>query len=114
MMMFNKPTDMTYEEWQETRAFDLLSNMNKSEWVWYDSMTNEEKTKYPSSKTCDGYLKEYTRKESATKWWNSLDKFDKAEIFGLPNFNLSVFNDIMELEITKKEYKEVMKSVKNS
>jgi hypothetical protein len=114
MMMFNKPTDMTWEEWKNTRAFDLLDNIQKNEWKWYDYMTDEEKTKYPSAKTCGGYLKEYTRAEAAKKWWNSLDIFDKNEIFSLPNFDLSVFNDIMELEITKKEYKEVLKNVKNS
>jgi hypothetical protein len=105
---------MTWEEWRETRAFDLLDNIQKSEWKWYDNMTDEEKAKQPSAKTSDGYLKEYTRAEASQKWWNNMDKFDKAEIFGLPNFNLEVFNDIMELEITKKEYNEVMKSVKNS
>ncbi len=114
MLMFNKPTDMTWDEWQETRAFDLLCDMQKSEWIWFDNMTDDEKAKYPSAKTCDGYLKEYSRAEASTNWWDDLDDYDKNEIFSLPNFNLKVFNDIMELEIAKKEYNELMKNVKNS
>ena len=108
MIMFNKETNMSWEEWKNTRAYDLLTYIKKSKWIWYDNMTEKEKQEHKSAKTCDGYLKEYTRKEAVKEWWKGLDSYDKKEIFNLPNFDLKVFNDIMEIRITKKEYNEVM------
>ena len=110
-MMFNKETDMTLEEWRNTRAYDILFDVPKSVWVNPSEMTDEEKGQYPSYETCGGYLKEIPRKEASKIWWDKLDKYDKAEILNLPNFDLKVFNDIMELDITKKEYDEVLKNV---
>ena len=107
MMMFNKSTDMTWEEWRNSEAYDILTRVRKSEWIWYDDMTDEEKEKYPSAKTCDGYLKETERKVGSKEWWDNLEMHEKATIIQLPNFNLNVFNDIMELEISRKEYKEI-------
>ena len=111
LIMFNKKTTMTFEEWRNTRAFDLLNMIEKSRWVFYSQMTEEEKQQYPYAETCDGYLKEIPRAEASKEWWDNLDIYDKAEIFSLPNFSLKIFNDIMELDITRKEYKEVMNNV---
>jgi len=108
LIMFNKKTDMTFEEWRNTRAYDVLYAVPKSNWVYFCDMTDEEKQNFPSAETCDGYLKELSRKEASEEWWSNLDKWDKKEIFTLPNFNLKIFNEIMELDIKKKEYKEVM------
>ena len=109
LTMFNKETDMTWEEWRNCEAYDILTRVKKSEWVWYDDMSEEEKQKYPSAKTCDGYLKETERKVGSKDWWNSLDISEKATIIQLPNFDLDIFNDIMEFKVTKKEYKEILK-----
>jgi len=109
LIMFNKETDMSFEEWRNTRAYDLLRMIPKNRWVWFSDMTDAEKKKYPSAETCNGYLKEIPRKEASKEWWNNLGKFDKQEIFNLPNFDLKIFNEIMKLKITKKEYDEVMK-----
>ncbi len=99
LIMFNKETDMSFDEWRNTRAYDVLCDVPKSKWIYFDDMTKEEKIKFPSAKTCGGYLKELTRKEASQEWWNSLDKYDKQEIFSLPNFDLEIFNEIMELNI---------------
>ena len=109
LTMFNKETDMTWEEWRNCEAYDILTRVKKSEWVWYDDMSEEEKQKYPSAKTCAGYLKETERKVGSKDWWNSLDISEKATIIQLPNFDLDIFNDIMEFKVTKKEYKEILK-----
>ena len=71
-------------------------------------MTDEEKQKHPSAKTCEGYLKEIERKAGSEEWWNNLEMYEKATIVQLPNFDLEVFNDIMEFKVTKKEYKEIL------
>ena len=111
LIMFNKETDMTFEEWKNTRAYDLLSYININTWVYESDMTDEEKEKYPSYKATGGYLKLIPRAEASKKWWDSLNNYDKQELFNLPNFDLAVFNEIMELKITKKEYNQVMKNV---
>ena len=111
MIMFNKKTNMTFEEWGNTRAHDVLINLQKSIWIYFNDMTNIEKEKNKNNaETCDGYLKEISRKEASKKLWEEIDIKDKYEIMTLPNFDLEIFNDIMELNITKKEYKEVLKS----
>ena len=114
MNMFNKETDMTYEEWRNSEAYDILTRVTKSQWIWYDEMTEAEKKKYPSAKTCDGYLKETERKTSSKEWWKSLEIYEKATIIQLPNFDLDIFNDIMEFKVTKKEYKETLKWLKSN
>lgn len=108
LIMFNKETDMTFKEWENTRAYDVLNGIDKFGWVYYEEMTKEEKEQYESAETCGGYLKEIPRKEAVEKWWKNLDIEDKQEIFNLPNFDLDIFNDIMESSISKEEYKEVM------
>ena len=100
---------MTFEEWKNTRAYDILSDIEFKQWIYDDDMTDDEKEKYPSYKTTGGYLKTLSRKEAVSNWWKNLDNYDKQEIFNLPNFDLKIFNEIMEIKITKKEYNEVMK-----
>ena len=67
------------------------------------------KKKYKSAETCDGYLKEIERKAETKEWWKSLEMHEKATIIQLPNFDLDIFNDVMEFKVTKKEYKEILK-----
>ena len=114
LKMFNKETDMTWEEWRNSEAYDILTKNIKSQWIWYCNMTDEEKEKYPSAKTCDGYLKEIERKTSSKEWWNQLEMYEKATLIQLPNFDLDIFNDIMEFKVTKKEYKEILKWLESS
>ena len=114
LIMFNKETNMTWEEWKNSEAYDILTKNKKSQWICYDDMTDTEKEKYPSAKTCNGYLKEIERATSSKEWWNSLEPYEKATIVQLPNFDLDVFNDIMEFKVTKKEYKEILKWIKSN
>ena len=108
LKMFNKETNMTWEEWRRSEAYIILMKNIKSEWIYYDNMTDKEKEKYPSAKICGGYLKEIDRKTSSRQWWNSLGKEEKVKMIKLPNFDLEIFNDIMELKISKKEYEEIL------
>ena len=108
VIMFNKETEKTWKEWRSSKAYNILTKNIKTQWISYSNMTEEEKEKYPDAKTCDGYLKEIDREESSKQWWNSLEINEKAIIIKLPNFDLDIFNDIMELKISKKEYKEIL------
>src|SRR5574344_798655 len=111
MLMFNKPTDMTYEEWKDSKAFDILIKHTKSQWISFDNMTNEEKKKYTSAEICKGYLKEIDRKVGSKEWWKQLEDYEKETIIQMPNFDLKIFNDIMELHITEKEFNEIKKRI---
>ena len=114
LMMFNKQTDMQWDEWKNSKAYDILTNVVKSKWIYYRDMTEDEKEKYPSAKVCGGYLKEIERKVGSKEWWDNLEMYEKATIVQLSNFDLDIFNDIMELEITQKEYKKILKWIENN
>ena len=113
LIMFNKETNMTWEEWENSEVYDILTRNVKSQWISYSQMTNEEKEKYPSAKNCGGYLKEIERSKSSKEWWKQLEMHEKATIIQLPNFDLDIFNDIMEFKITKEEYKEILQWLKS-
>ena len=107
--MFNKSTDMTYSEWRNTEAYYILSRKTKSVWVWFGDMTKKEKNEHPSAECCGGYLKEIEYSKSSKEWWKQLTDEEKLTLFQLPNFDLEVFNDIMSLKITQKEYRRITK-----
>lgn len=67
--MFNKPTDWTLEHWLNCRARYLLNQIDDCplEYVWFDSMTDEEKAVHPEAKTTGG-LKEIVCKVDFTAW----------------------------------------------
>ena len=110
LIIFNKETNMSYEEWKNTRAYDVLDDLPVTRWINFNNMTDKEKKQFPNAETCGGYLKILSRKEASNEWWSQINDYDKKEIFSLPNFDLKIFNEIMELTITKKEYNQVMKN----
>jgi len=113
LILFNKKTSMTFDEWRNTRAYSILCRVEVNKWIYFEDMSSEEKTNNESAETCGGYLKIIPTAESSKTWWNDISDNDKQEIFNLPNFSLVVFNDIMELKITRKEYNQVIKNANN-
>ena len=99
--MFNKPTDWTLEHWLNCRARYLLNQINDCplEYVWFDSMTDEEKAAHPEAKTTGGYLKERTTADNARKWWAGLSADDRNIIFSLPNFDAAIFKEITGIDV---------------
>ena len=99
--MFNKPTDWTLEHWLNCRARYLLNQIDDCplEYVWFDSMTDEEKAAHPEAKTTDGYLKERTTADNARKWWAGLSADDRNIIFSLPNFDAAIFKEITGIDV---------------
>ena len=100
--MFNKPTDWTFENWINCRARYLLNQINDCplEYVWFDSMTDNEKEMHPEAETTGGYLKEHTIANNVQKWWDSLDASDRNEIFNLPNFDAAIFKEIIGIDVS--------------
>ena len=99
--MFNKPTDWTLEHWLNCRARYLLNQIDDCplEYVWFDSMTDEEKAAHPEAETTGGYLKERTTADNARKWWAGLSADDRNIIFSLPNFDAAIFKEITGIDV---------------
>ena len=90
--MFDKDSDMTWDEWQHCKAKHLLDSIPKNiEWVTLEDMTDEEKQEHPDYKTTNGYLKVFDETDSVTLWWNNLPDKDKSVIKALPNFDFEIF-----------------------
>ena len=99
--MFNKPTDWTFEQWFNCRARYLLNQIDDCplEYIWFDSMTDEEKAAHPEAKTTGGYLKDRTTADNARKWWAGLSADDRNIIFSLPNFDAEIFKEITGIDV---------------
>lgn len=93
ILLFNKPLEMTYREWLESDARYLLNQIPKGvvEWVYKNSMTDDEKAAYPTYKTTGGYLKVLDESECGQIWWNGLPDYHKNIIKSIPNFDAEIF-----------------------
>lgn len=103
IMLFNKPSDMTYREWMDSDARYLLNQIPKNvvEWVDEEDMTDEEKTAYPTYETIGGYLKTLDESESGQLWWNGLSDCDKQIIKNILNFDPDIFYECTGIRVTK-------------
>ena len=93
IMLFNKPSDMTYREWMDSDARYLLNQIPKDvvEWVYEENMTDEEKAAHPTYETTGGYLKVLDESECGQLWWGSLSDRRKEIIKAIPNFDAEIF-----------------------
>ena len=93
IMLFNKPSNMTYREWLESDARWLLNQIPKDvvEWVYAENMTDEEKAAHPTYETTGGYLKVLDESECGQLWWGSLSDRRKEIIKAIPNFDAEIF-----------------------
>ena len=93
IMLFNKPSDMTYREWIDSDARYLLNQIPKDvvEWVYEEDMTDEEKAAHPTYETTGGYLKVLDESECGQTWWGSLSDRQKNIIKAIPNFDAEIF-----------------------
>ena len=103
IMLFNKPSNMTYREWIDSDARYLLSQIQKDvvEWVYEKDMTDEEKEAYPTYKTTGGYLKVLDESECAQLWWSSLSDDKKKIIEEIPNFDVEIFEQCTGIKVVK-------------
>ena len=103
IMLFNKPSDMTYNDWLRSDARYLLNQIPKDvvEWVYEEDMTDEEKEEYPTYKTTCGYLKVLDESECGQLWWNSLSDDKKKIIEEIPNFDDEIFEQCTGIKVVK-------------
>ena len=93
IMLFDKPSDWTYQDWLNSEAHWILLGMPKAvtTWVYACDMTDEEKAAHPEHVTTGGYLKKLDEKDVAQDYWNSLSENQKQVILSLPNFDKEKF-----------------------
>ena len=101
ILMFNKPSEWTYSDWFNSDARYLLNQIPTDilQWVWWDSMTDEEKEQHPEYEATDGYLKMYEKTESTQMWYDGLSKKEKDIIKALPNFDADIFEQITGIRV---------------
>ena len=93
ILMFDEPSDWTYWDWLNSKAYWILFGMPKvvTTWVYACDMTDEEKAAHPEHVTTGGYLKKLDEKDVAQDYWNSLSENQKQIILSLPNFDKEKF-----------------------
>ena len=93
ILMFDEPSDWTYQDWLNSEAHWILRRMPKdvTTWVYACDMTDEEKAAHPEHVTTGGYLKKLDEKDVAQDYWNSLSENQKQIILSLPNFDKEKF-----------------------
>ena len=101
IMLFNKPSDMTYNDWLKSDARYLLNQIPKDvvEWVYEEDMTDEEKVANPTYETTGGYLKVLDESECGQLWWGSLSDFQKNYIKSIPNFDAEIFEQCTGIKV---------------
>ena len=93
IMLFDKASDMTYTEWFNSDAHNLLNTIPKRvvEWINSEYMTDDEKKNNPTYDCTGGYLKVLDESECAQIWWDGLKKREKDVIKSIPNFDSDIF-----------------------
>ena len=101
IMLFNKPSDMTYNDWLRSDARYLLNQIPKDvvEWVYEEDMTDEEKVANPTYETTGGYLKVLDESECGQLWWGSLSDSQKNYIRSIPNFDAEIFEQCTGIKV---------------
>jgi hypothetical protein len=99
--LFNKPSDITYNDWLRSDARYLLNQIPKDvvEWMYEEDMTDEEKAANPTYETTGGYLKVLNESECGQLWWDSLSDFQKNYIKSIPNFDAEIFEQCTGIKV---------------
>ena len=101
MNFFDKETDMTFREWRNSRAYNILCRIpfEPTKWICADAMTDEEKAAHPEYETTGGYLKVCDTRKAFLIWWDSLNEVEKNIIKEIPNFNAGKFEQITGIKV---------------
>ena len=101
IMMFNKPSDWTMDDWLNSDARFILNQIPKNvvEWVYECDMTDEEKAANPTYKTTGGYCRIPDETENAQRYWDGLPDWKREIIYQLPNFDKEIFEACTGIKI---------------
>ena len=98
LFFFDKPTDMTFDQWRVSKAYRLLSRSNLEPVIWIPlkDMTELEEKQHPEAYTTGGYLKVC---DTNIEWWNNLTDEEKDIIKSIPNFDSDKFFEITGIRV---------------
>ena len=105
MMMFNKPTDLTYEQIMESAGIRLLLSMPK--FSVFHRITNNSNTELLTKDEKESYVyKTYGKyykitaitSEERQAWWDKLKVSEKKSVRDLPNFDSEIFKEITGID----------------
>lgn len=99
VIIFNKESQMTWDEWYDHPAYRVSFNLRMTEWVCWSDMTDKEKEENKTAYVCDGYLKTYSYKEAWSNLWEILDQNQRNSFKTLPNFDSKIFEEITGIKI---------------
>ena len=100
--LFNKPSDWTYQDWLNSKAWYVMTDCPHTRTIWIDSeeMIDSEKEENPTWECTGGYLKtiEATDRDKQA-WWDNLSDRDKESVMSLPNFDKDIFKEVTGIEV---------------
>ncbi|MGX9757473.1 DUF7666 domain-containing protein [Clostridioides difficile] len=100
LRIFNKETNLTYEDWMNSEARNILRNNNQlTKWIHIENMSEEEKKNNPEYEILGGYLKPLTLEEMWNNTWKNLSDKEKKIIMDMPNFDKHIFKEITGIEV---------------
>ena len=102
LFFFDKPTDITFDQWRVSKAYRLLSQYDLVEpviWIPLKDMTDIEKKQHPKASTTGGYLKVRNSNDRFIEWWSKLTDEEKDIIKSIPNFDPDKFFEITGIRV---------------
>ena len=101
LFFFDKPTNLTFEQWRCSAAYCLLTRIELKPTIWIPlgDMTDEEKKKHPEAYITNGYLKIRDSNDRFIEWWNNLTDEEKNIIKSIPNFDPDKFFEITGIRV---------------
>ena len=90
--VFNKPCNRS--DWDSAEKPDFIYNLRLTEWIDWDSMTDDEKKADEHAFIRGGYLKKFGYKEAWKIAFDNKSDADLELLKALPNFDAVVFEEI--------------------
>jgi hypothetical protein len=97
VVIFNKQTDLEFS----SINFPNFFYFETTEWIYESSMSDKEKTAFPTYVTTGGYLKEKSYVEAWRESWDKASLEDKKKVFALPNWDNDIFKQISGIDVEK-------------
>lgn len=99
--LFDHQTDITFSDFRNSRAHNLLCNIPSDclTWKYSEYMTDDEKAAHPEHETTGGFL--YLEKADRQAWWESLSDDSKAAITSMPYFDADKFYKCTNIRVEK-------------
>ena len=99
LYFFDKPTDITFEQWRLSDACRLLGRIDFRPADWIYEMSDEEKEQHPEAQTTGGYLKIRDNSDCCKEWWNGLSDKERDIIKAIPNFDADKFFKVTGIKV---------------